>query len=632
MEKNYLQDTYDDEPKGSKSDVPQELQEHINNMWKNMYYKQGNSFNDRDFKHYVQKHQFDPNQEDELRTAFSASILDVKTVARRVVEQILFRYGGTNLSDSQILEIAKKFQKKHGFSKHQMMAIYRHVRNFSEKRKTSDIIQSNFHFYKPRSEMANALGYVDFENITNAQFSTSEMEIVNKILKLNELHKPLYMRILHNCLSYQHCAFEKQGIRSFNPRYDKKECAIDPVLVALFCPKIQTLDEVMLMSNFGNIVNARVKNIPIETFPDYELFWYITQGFSDMLCDNDSPATDLLIRFEMQICIWKQVYLIRNGIFYDSDDYETYAKMIELCKYQSNEAPDILIGGDEGDRLNRIMNVFAFRPLLCKTNIYNNFTNTVVNQINPYNNLELWTGDLEEWNMIHIRPSSELVREHFESLKKKDSDKTFEKYEKEVGLYAGIYLPLCMSGRDIIIDPMTRTTFEKKYKVQHSEKDVLIFHVYRRLYDNSHDVKKLFEPWRFDNLPLTNINLHKLNSIMIIPTPVFDKNLDIANPPSGARQLYNNDKWKKFYPYDKTYLDQTKIYIDPNNLNNNYTLTSVVCCKVNTINEINIVENKNVTILFKKIEDTAAPPNAPILFGGAAGTEEALQALSLIHI
>ena len=82
---------------------------------------------------------------------------------------------------------------------------------------------------------------------------------------------------------------------------------IHPLIACMFLPKFDIFEIHMLYSNFGNIVKSRYENKPIVTEPDSLLFYDITSDPNDIVCEVNSPITDLRNRYKVQIGLWRTV-------------------------------------------------------------------------------------------------------------------------------------------------------------------------------------------------------------------------------------------------------------------------------------------------------------------------------------
>jgi len=168
---------------------------------------------------------------------------------------------------------------------------------------------------------------------------------------------------------------------------------VHPVLAALFIPKFEKLDKLILHANLSAIIKVRFNNAPFITRSDYELFWSLTNDPNDVICDSTSPMVDLLNRAQLQSSIWNAVLNLRSGNIFNSS-FRQFLTTVDMCKRTQYDNPELLYGRSDITILKRILSSFSIRPILIATtpfflgdsvNPYNQNIRPVITRISMYN-------------------------------------------------------------------------------------------------------------------------------------------------------------------------------------------------------------------------------------------------------
>ena len=211
--------------------------------------------------------------------------------------------------------------------------------------------------------------------------------IRNKNMTLSKYHNILVQSLNYKMENVKDLHSEK-GRTRINEQvktYGGSNQSVHPVLVALFLNKYDTIDERMLQTNIAGVVSDRYNKVPIVTKQNYELLYNLVNDPADVVCSNMSPLKDLLDRTIVQIQLWDNISVLRDGRF-TTNTRNDFLTAIDVCKVSNYDNPNFIIVGEEGIILRRLMNVFAFRPILVQVvPIYSN------NLTSPYNTTVLST-------------------------------------------------------------------------------------------------------------------------------------------------------------------------------------------------------------------------------------------------
>jgi len=294
----------------------------------------------------------------------------VKKYAKRFIDKIDQHYGFHDIPT--IVKKATKFAEKH-----QLSAVERDV--IISMAMKGDV----YNTYNPindlrYSEMSKFMGIESpAGQVLNIQ--SKDYAPLNDIVKLFETSKILHTDIKNQMVLYRDCAIE-----AVTGAYDKNRhnlsTHIHPVVAALFLPKVDALEKRMLCSNLGRVViqralpyiNRHVQTheniIPGELESEWELTVDIVSDPNSLAYfSDDTPITNMLKRFKIQIELWKNVLNLRQGRYYstgyDVDDGVTgFLRTISQYEWTYFDAPDMFHLQDEGTVLRKILGVFSLRP------------------------------------------------------------------------------------------------------------------------------------------------------------------------------------------------------------------------------------------------------------------------------
>jgi hypothetical protein len=262
-----------------------------------------------------------------------------------------------NLPLPQVLEKAKKFKRKYEFSDDEFHSFTNMV--------LSDKSFANNTLNVPTGAMSRTLGYnLDAIVGDRLRLKNNEMDILQEILRIHAETKALHSQVVVQSLTYVDCPPEAlTGV--YNTQRHNPYSYIHPVLAALFLPRIRYLDEHMLIANLANIVKCRYENKPIQTQPEFELYWDLITDPNEVACvaNRDAPMTDLRNRIILQTKLWESVMHLRQGRYYN-ERLSDFMVALDNCNNNIFDAPDLAYVKDEGTVLRRLLGAFSLRPTI----------------------------------------------------------------------------------------------------------------------------------------------------------------------------------------------------------------------------------------------------------------------------
>ena len=163
--------------------------------------------------------------------------------------------------------------------------------------------------------MSKALGFVPASyNLTGSlNIPKDEKQYVEAIKSLFNL-----ARDLHNQVSLQSFAYNPEASEYINQAFDPNKVNrfsyVHPTVAALFLPKFDVIDSHMICASIAKIVTLKDDGIPLQTQPEYELYWDIATDPSETTCSTKSkPFSDLVTRCTVQHKLWESVLNLRQG-------------------------------------------------------------------------------------------------------------------------------------------------------------------------------------------------------------------------------------------------------------------------------------------------------------------------------
>jgi len=309
---------------------------------------------------------------DKIQKAYVEKHLTITKKAKKFAELIREKYSNQQYPFHILLEKARLFKIKHGLSEDEFTEFQRIYEQELVGIKSPEVVV-------PATNIMKILGSVnvDYQGFTS-KLNDNDYKHLQEILKLYASSKPLHAQVLLQSMQYNDCDFEALT-GEYKPELGHRPGdSIHPVIAAMFMPKIDVLENHFIFSNIAGIVKARYNNERLINRPDYELFYALTQDPNDVVCDSRSTMLDLLNRAQIQNQLWNSILSLRNGQYY-SAQFRDFVGMIDMCRLNKHDTPDLVYGRYDGTILKRLLSTFSFRPTIVTTTpVYQ-----VVN-LNPY--------------------------------------------------------------------------------------------------------------------------------------------------------------------------------------------------------------------------------------------------------
>lgn len=316
-----------------------------------------------------------------------ASKKKISKMIKKFVLKVEEKYG--HLDIPELIKKGMKHASKLGFTQSEKEAFKNYILN-----KNTDVQ------YVPYqelgyTEMSKFLGFSEAVGQT-LSINAIDQPALQEIARLYETSKLIHSGIRHNLVSYTSCDPNAIMDNHYNKEKDNLSLFVHPLIVALFLVRIKSLEKRMLFSNIGRLVvqrsqfyfqkmdnkniNAKYLNwnispndlIPGELEADVDFMWDIAKDPNSLdHFSDESPMSNLLKRFSVQIELWKNVLALRQGKYYSrSVDYADDNGIMGLHKVLSSyawtyfDSPDMYHVNDEGNLLRKLLAVFSYRPTL----------------------------------------------------------------------------------------------------------------------------------------------------------------------------------------------------------------------------------------------------------------------------
>ncbi|AYV77227.1 MAG: P4B major core protein [Barrevirus sp.] len=483
MSKSFNRDTSGDESRGPEGDatIERELENLLKNKatdyqaWQKLKVKYGNN----------------PDLMQKILEAYKHKLQKIYKKARKFKELMFDKYSRMGLSYGEMVKKAMKYKRKYKFTDEEfdmftLLALTDKSNAYATEISTT--------------KMAKTLGYDAFLAASSKlDVPANELSVVEEIVTKYGETKALHAQVLLQSLTYQDCAPEAlMGV--FDEKKHNVYAHIHPIVAALFIPRIRLLDEQMLMANIGYIVHSKTKEMPVNTLPDFNLYWALVTDPNDAACTTMAdPITDLKHRFNLQVQLWEAVLNLRQGKYYydKTDGLIRFMSAIERCKNVIHDAPDLTYVKDEGTILRRLLSAFSLYPTFVSINriwgmpgtIQTGLPQPMLGQFgypqSPYEASGM--GNVTRVPMITMRlPFTAATGQNAVSLEE------------------------ALTQPQWFVE--NKTVVPKSMTIIHSN-DVLFFYVGRRY--QTINLAKMASPYNFTSLPMTVSGFESLNNFNV---------------------------------------------------------------------------------------------------------------------
>lgn len=453
-------DKYDtDSPKENKKDRYVELTKEFEEVLKK------SNGNDVVALTYLKNKYKDPKV---VTKVFSNYTNNLQVLLKQAVDfkrKLYNKYGTLHLPTPKIIEKASKYSKKYSFRG----AVF----DFFIKMVLSESSAIN---YSPvaMNKMTRALGFTnDFLMRNKLNYKEEDLDTINEILVLYNQTRPLHDYIKKQSLMYQDCAVVARMGEFDRPKHNPF-VHVDPVVVALFLPKIAYVDYIFIHSNIGCVIQHLLEHTLFRRPENYETYLNIATDPNEFECPQikNNPFVDILKRYRIQIKLWESIFDLRQGKYYNEKSVDLLT-ILKDCTNIYYDAPELAYYQDEGTVMRKIFGALSIRPTVISLDISNN---NLFAAIHPH---------------LNITTIPMMV----------------------------LYLPVANAGTSLRYDPNipqyryfihNKMIVRKNVSILHS-RDVFVLHVPRRKLNVSYG--KLINPVFFSSLPVTISGVESLNDV-----------------------------------------------------------------------------------------------------------------------
>nr|QBK88954.1 MAG: major core protein [Mimivirus LCMiAC02] len=434
----------------------------------------------------------------EIMGAFQDKMKKIVERARNFKAILIRRYGQT-LSIKKIIEKAKKY-RSHKSCKMSDDEFDLFIKLIMNDKAYAYALQRI-----PNTTMSRILGFDQFIIDVGGKLNIDPKEYptLKSLLDLTGQTKQLHTQIILQHLGYRDCAREALTGK-LDYKKDNLYSYIHPLIAALFLPKINYLEEHMLMASIGDIVSKKHEGKAILTKQNVELYWDMITDENDHACSTESPVKDLLNRFILQTKLWDNVLSLRQGRYFHKRLPEFIAA-IARCRSSVYDAPESAYVQDEGTTLRKLLAAFSMRPTVVSTSKVWGFSGIYGFGGMNYGNFPSTVSKLTTIPMIQLRLPI---------------DKDYQR--APINLRDGLSMSQWYVEKNTIVP--------KKQEIIHN-RDVAFFYVNRRF--KTLNITKFNTPYTFSALPMSVAGWESLNDHVV----KFDRIMRIAKKSYKLRSV-----------------------------------------------------------------------------------------------
>lgn len=348
---------------------------------------------------YNKNYNLSKNQINEVNETLSVNTDKSFMKMKKFVKAMHSKYHNKKLSLPEIVEKSRKYAKKVGIrdSEYKLFEVL-----YQNKLDEANIASRNGTAIKSQvNKIGNSLGTVKAPYIDNKKlnFNKQDKPFIDEIMRI-----AVSNAAEHSTVVMQTHMYNIHGVHKIvqNALLSKTQhnvsCAVHPLVVALFGPKITILDERMLLSNLARLIVDRIEGKPVKNKADFEFFVDLTTDQQEFVCDSKSLFHDMLKRIHVQEMLRKNVWQMRGGQFFDCDGTKLI-QALDQCSLNPSESPHLLYVRDEGQMLRRLLAAFSFKP-----------THVTTRPIFAFNMAQPTIGRLDQLSMININIPHHMFR------------------------------------------------------------------------------------------------------------------------------------------------------------------------------------------------------------------------------
>ena len=411
---------------------------------------------------------------DSIMRKYNDKMKRVRKLSEKIKERLVAKY--PNLSMKEYIEKITEYKKKYNFDDSEMQSIINLIFLNKSTISNTEALDVNY------NEMSKALGFVpaSFNLGGKLHVKKEELDQLQMILTIASATKELHNQVTLQSLIYKDCdkvaiqrAFDKSKINIFS--------FVHPVVAALFIPKIELLDQHMLLASIAEIVAFKANGQELQTQPEYELYWDIATDPAETACVNKTkPFTDLVNRCNVQTKLWEAVLNLRQGKYY-TNDLNSFIMAIDNCRASVFDAADLAYVKDEGTIMRKLLAAFSIRPTIVLTM--------------PVYGITPLTSHISSVSSSHIT-TLPMITMRIPMTLGQDAE--------------SIHLNNALSQEQLYIHHRQLTV--KQQQILYS-REILVFYVHRRY--QTINTERLTNPYRVTTLPFTMNQFEKLQKVEV---------------------------------------------------------------------------------------------------------------------
>jgi len=224
--------------------------------------------------------------------------------------------------------------------------------------------------YIPRTRINKVLGQQEesYTSTSKLNVEIKDMPVLQEIM--NDYVK---YRSLHSDVSLQSLSYEDIDLETLSGSFDRKQdhpaIHIHPVIMAMFAPKIDFFERLMIYGNIASIIKAKKDGKPFKTSSDSLLHYCLINSQNDVVCDPHNPLVDLKNRYKIQIILQENIIKLRLGLYYCKES-TSLLTALESCSNIPNQDPDMFFNQGPDMIYRKLSSVFGARPMVVKTEPY----------------------------------------------------------------------------------------------------------------------------------------------------------------------------------------------------------------------------------------------------------------------
>lgn len=289
-------------------------------------------------------------------------------------------YEASKELNKNVRKFAKKIRKTYGSQNVPLTTIMSRARDFKEAQKMSDLEFSIFRqeYEKqtstraserymgtstPSTIMYKVFGEPDSNDGLN--LNDGDYGIVKQIMELYTASRSTQQGVFMQSLNYTGINDQLVSQAIFDSSRDNLTHAVDPVVVAMFAPKIKAFEDRFLYTSLARIVTARNNKERLNEW-EIDMLHSIVHDHIDVVCSDKSAMADIRGRANLQNALWNTVLNMRTGKFFHATNAD-FSRAVDKCSAFRHNTPDIIYGGDENVVLQRLLTAMAYNSFVVET-------------------------------------------------------------------------------------------------------------------------------------------------------------------------------------------------------------------------------------------------------------------------